>query len=379
VAVPYHAIGDSGQLQALLDGVIAVESETELPGVMRKIAETACTLTEARYGALSLVDPSGKGYGEFVYVGMDEETVGAIGQIPNGMGLLGLLVSDPKPLRLSDLTTHPASIGFPPAHPKMRTFLGVPLRIGDEVLGNLYVTEKSGGAEFTSTDEALVVTLAGAIGIAMDHARLRKHVGELNLAAERERIARDLHDTVIQRLFATGMSLQSAMPNMVEGDPRSRVEEAVQELDDTIRQIRTTIFALDPPIVAQRGVRSQVLDVCAENAQNLGFEPEVRFNGAIDRYVSKGVIPELLATLREALSNVVQHAGAHHVVVDLTVAVDVHMRIIDDGVGVKRDNYEPGRGLINMAKRAEELDGSFTMSDRPEGGSELIWRVPLGE
>jgi len=346
---------------------------------MRRIAETACTLTDARYGALSLIDPSGKNYGEFVYVGMDEETVGAIGQMPNGEGLLGLLVSDPKPLRLSDLTTHPASIGFPPAHPKMRTFLGVPLRIGDEVLGNLYVTEKSGGAEFTSTDEALVVTLAGAIGIAMDHARMRKHVGELNLAAERERIARDLHDTVIQRLFATGMSLQSAVPKMVAGDPRSRVEEAVQELDDTIRQIRTTIFALDPPVVAQRGVRSQVLDVCAENAQNLGFEPEVRFNGAIDRYVSKDVIPELLATLREALSNVVQHAGAHHVVVDLTADVDVHLRIIDDGFGVARDNYEPGRGLINMAKRAQELDGSFIMSDRPEGGSELTWRVPLGE
>jgi hypothetical protein len=142
--VPYHAIGDSGQLQALLEGVLAIDSELELPAILRRIAETACSLTGARYGALNLLDPSGIGGGEFVYVGMDQETVDAIGQLPNGKGILGQLVSDPRPLRLADVSAHPDPTGFPPAHPPMRTFLGVPLRIREEVLGSLYVARSRG-------------------------------------------------------------------------------------------------------------------------------------------------------------------------------------------------------------------------------------------
>jgi signal transduction histidine kinase len=376
--VPYHAIGDPGQLQALLEGVIAIESERELPAVLRRIAETACSLTGARYGALSLLDPSGNGGGEFVYVGMDQEIVDAIGQVPNGAGILGQLVSDPRPLRLVDLSARQEPTGFPPGHPSIRTFLGVPLRVREGVLGSLYVAEKQGSQEFTETDEAMVVTLAGAVGIAIEHARLQTRLGELNVAADRERIARDLHDTVIQRLFVTGLSLQSKLTLIPDPEARSCVEDAILDLDDTIRQVRTTIFALDPPIAAEKGVRARVLEICTKAAGSLGFEPEVRFVGAIDRYVSAPVGAELLSTLREALTNAARHANARHVVVEVVVDEGVSLRVTDDGIGVEDAGRGIGRGLSNMAERAESLKGSFNLHPGPDGGTELSWRVPLG-
>lgn len=373
----YHAIRDPDQLQALLAAVLAIESDLELPGVLRRIAEAACSLTGARYGALGILDPSGKGLAEFVHVGMDGATVEAIGHFPEGEGILGLLILDPRPLRLTDLSTHPDSVGFPPSHPPMRSFLGVPLRVRGEVFGNLYLTEKQGAEQFSETDEALVVALAGAAGIAVDNARLHARLGDLGLAADRERIARDLHDTVIQRLFATGLSLQAALPLAEDPDLRSRIEEAVSDLDDTIRQVRTTIFALEPPPTANKGVRARLLEICAEAARSLGFDPEVRFVGAIDRNVNTLVATELLSTLREALSNVARHAQAHHAVVELSVDGEVHLRVIDDGVGVKAGEHRSGRGLANMAERAKLLGGSLTVSPLRDGGTEISWRAPL--
>jgi signal transduction histidine kinase len=259
----------------------------------------------------------------------------------------------------------------------MRTFLGVPLRVRDEVLGSLYVAEKQGSQEFTETDEAVVITLAGAVGIAMDHARLQTRLGELNVAADRERIARDLHDTVIQRLFVTGLSLQSKLTLIENPEVRSCVEDAILDLDDTIRQVRTTIFALDPPIAAERGLRARILEICTKAAGSLGFEPEVRFVGAIDRYVSTSVGDELLSTLREALANAARHADARHVVVELVVDEEVSLRVMDDGVGFEGPGHGTGRGLSNMAERAESLKGSFTLHAGSDGGTELSWRVPL--
>ncbi|MGH9295483.1 MAG: GAF domain-containing sensor histidine kinase, partial [Acidimicrobiales bacterium] len=318
--MPYHALRDPDQLQALLDAVLAIESDLELPGVLRRIVESACSLTGARYGALGVIDPEGKGLSEFVHVGIDEVTTEVIGHLPEGAGILGVLILDPRPLRLADLSTHPDSVGFPPCHPPMHSFLGVPLRVRGEVFGNLYLTEKKGAPEFSEEDEELMVALAAVTGIAVANARLHARLGELTLAADRERIARDLHDTVIQRLFATGLSLQSVLPVTEVDAVRQRIKEVVSDLDDTIRQIRTTIFALEPPPATEKGVRARVLEVCAEATRSLGFEPEVRFVGAIDHHVAGDIATELLATLREALSNVARHARAGRVEVELSVA-----------------------------------------------------------
>ena len=134
----------------------------------------------------------------------------------------------------------------------MRSFLGVPLLVRGEVFGNLYLTEKQGATEFSEADEGLVVALAGAAGIAIENARLHARLGELTLAVDRDRIARDLHDTVIQRLFATGLSLQSTLPLAQDPELRSRIEQAISDLDDTIHQVRTAIFALEPPPVMSK-------------------------------------------------------------------------------------------------------------------------------
>ncbi len=378
-SVPFSFIRDPDQLQGLLEAVLSIESDLEPTGVLRRIAGAACKLTGARYGALGVLDLSGKRLAAFAHVGMDDEAVKRIGRLPEGEGILGLLILDPKPLRLADLSTHPDSVGFPPGHPPMKSFMGVPIVVRGEVFGNLYLTEKRGAAEFTADDEALVVALAAGAGIAIENARLHTRLSELAMASDRERIARDLHDTVIQRLFATGLSLQSALPLAQDVEMQSRITEAISDLDATIRQVRTTIFALEPPPTALEGVRSQVLDICAEASRSLGFEPELRFGGAIDSEVGGHMATELLATLREALSNVARHALAGRVEVEVSVSGDVlHLRVADDGTGFNPDSHGNGNGLTNMAQRAESLGGAFSCSVRPQGGTELTWRVPLG-
>lgn len=380
--MPYHRIGDPEKLKALLDAVMLIESDVELPALLRHIVEVACTLVDARYGALGVIDETGTSLSEFVTVGFDAQTIDLIGNLPEGAGILGLLILEPTPIRLADLSEHPDSAGFPPGHPPMRSFLGVPVKIRDRVFGNLYLTEKEGADEFSDSDKELTMALAGAAGIAVENARLHARVQRLTVAADRERIARDLHDTVIQRLFATGMALQSSLPMVENPELRDRLEAAITDLDDTIRQVRTTIFSLEPPSTAERGVRARVLEVCADAGRSLGFEPQVRFVGAIDRRVGNALATELMSTLREALTNVARHAGAGQTEVELSVDDDLHLRVLDDGVGTGTDGpgaaASIGKGLRNMADRAESLGGSFLLVARPEGGTELNWRVPLG-
>jgi signal transduction histidine kinase len=375
--VPYHRIGDPDQLQALLDAVLLIESDVELPAVLRHIVEVACSLVDARYGALGVIDETGTSLTEFVTVGFDQETIDAIGHLPEGAGILGLLILDPNPIRLADLSHHPDSAGFPPGHPPMRSFLGVPVKIGDRVFGNLYLAEKLRAAEFSEGDKELISALASAAGIAVENARLHVRIRSLTVAADRERIARDLHDTVIQRLFATRLTLQSSLPLIENPEVVGRIEAAISDLDDTIRQVRTTIFGLEPPPTSERGVRARVLAFCAEVSRSLGFEPEVRFVGPIEGRVPDKTASELLSSLREMLSNVARHARASHAEVEVSVREDLHLRVLDDGVGMDPSQQSVGKGLSNMRQRAGALGGSFQLLRHPGGGTEASWRVPL--
>lgn len=377
VEVPYHALEDPEQLKELLDALLSIESEPDINGVLRRVVEAARLLTGARYGALGVLERNGKGLAEFVYSGIDEETAARIGRLPHGEGILGLLVVDPRPLRLEDLRTHPDAVGFPPGHPEMRSFLGVPLRVRDAVYGNLYLAEKEGADAFDDDDEALAVALATAAGIAVDHTRLQERVGELTLAADRERIARDLHDTVIQRLFATGLSLQSSVGRVHDPEVRSRLQEAVDDLDATIRQVRATIFALEQPPPAAPGLRPRVLSICEDAARSLGFEPEVRFSGPIEERVEEEVAVELLSSLREALSNVARHAEASWVRVSLAVGDEIFLVVADDGVGPGSLPAPGGHGVLNMQARARSLGGRCTVTPGDSGGTEVRWVVPL--
>lgn len=362
------------QRDPLFDTILSISSGFSLPAVLQRIAEAARTLAGARYAALGVIGDDGS-LSDFFPVGVDAETVAKIGHLPEGRGILGLLIVDPQPLRLRDLTTHPQSYGFPEQHPPMRSFLGVPVKVRDQVFGNLYLCEKRDGDEFTQEDEDLVVALAGAAGVAVENARLHERVHALAVVEDRDRIARDLHDRVIQRLFATGMALQATARLTDQPELTARVQQSVEEIDATIREIRNTIFALGSS--SRGGIRLDVLSVADDARRALGFVPEVHLEGPVETMVPDAIAEQMLTVLREALSNVARHAGASRVDVVVTAGADLVLRVVDDGRGLTPANS--GRGLRNMDERARAFNGKFTVNTDESGtGTVLEWRVPLG-
>jgi signal transduction histidine kinase len=344
--------------------------------VLKRIIAAACELTDAKYGALGVLDDTGDELSQFVTHGLSDEDESMIGDRPKGHGVLGLLIREPRPIRLADLGAHERSFGFPPNHPPMHSFLGVPIRVRGLVFGNLYLTEKRSGTAFTPGDERLLSSLAAAAGVAIDNARLHQRLGELALFADRERIARDLHDTVIQRLFAVGLSLQGLAGVVDPPSAGARIEAAVDELDLTISDIRSTIFALQAR--SDTGVRAEITRVITEARDALGFLPRVSFEGPLDTVAGAELRDEVAAVVREALSNAARHARPTRV--DVVVVATPHaffVTISDDGIGIRRSASPGGHGLRNMASRAERLGGSFDLKSEPGEGTTIGWRVPL--
>jgi signal transduction histidine kinase len=530
------------RLRGLLDAVVAVGGNLDLQSVLRRIVEAAARLASARYAALGVISDEG-GLSQFITVGVDDETAATIGTPPHGHGILGVLIKEPKPLRLHDIGDHPASYGFPPGHPPMRGFLGVPIRIRDEVFGNLYLTEKTTGGDFDDDDEAVVLALAAAAGVAIENARLfeeakrserwlrasgdvttallsgiepddvlrlvaeqarslaecdvaaialplggslavevadgllaeavtgmrfelgkslvglvhetgeslsvsdvasdpraarthaearvgpavfvplrgsghtlgvlyvaneqggrsftaldqralegfadqaalalelarqRRETEQLSLFRDRDRIARDLHDLVIQRLFATGMQLESSMRFMTHPQASRYVQDAVEDLDKTIKEIRSTIYSLQRPERRAQSLRARVVEVVEEYTAVLGFSPALRLEGLVDTRVSPTIGENVLAVVRETLSNAARHSKASRV--DVVVMVDdvsATVTVKDDGIGLPAEGRRSG--LANLEARAEGLGGEFFAINPPEGGTEISWRVPLDD
>jgi signal transduction histidine kinase len=531
------------RLRGLLDAVVAVGSGLDLRTTLHRLVVAACDLTDARYGALGVIGLD-RTLSEFITHGLDDAQHAAIGDLPRGQGVLGLLIADPRPIRLPDITRHPSSYGFPPNHPPMHTFLGVPVRVRDTVFGNLYLAEKRGG-EFTEQDEELVIALGAAAGVAIENVQLyaqaerrgrwlqaaaeiteamlgevsrtaalrliagrarevaqahavmvllggeetgdlavevvdgdiggglvgaRVPVGEntfgqvlrerasvtvedlekaaiwpapvptgpavvvplasgpsvlgalvvahapggtgsfvdgdvnlvrsfaaqaalalervraqeerelLAVLSDRERIARDLHDVVIQRLFAIGLQLQTAGQLAARPEIGERINGAVDDLDATIRDIRGAIFELRSP--NENDLRARLRELVEEVTATLGFRPRLRMDGPVDSAVDAALRPELLAVLREALSNVARHAQANSV--DIAIAVtggDLSLTVNDDGIGMPAAATEggghTGHGLRNLAERADRLGGVCRVAATAPAGTVLAWRVPL--
>ena len=541
------------RMRGLLAAVVAIGSGLDLESTLRRVVEAAVGLVDATYGALGVIgdDDSGKlRLAEFIPVGLSQDEIARIHHWPEGRGLLGLLIDDPRPLRLTDSATHPRSSGFPDGHPPMRGFLGVPVRVRNEVFGNLYLTGKRGGGEFTEDDEAVLVALGAAAGVAVENARLyeaarrqqrwiqasaevttrllsgsepgevlagitrqaldlsgadlavlalpdedgrrltvayaegdgadavrglvlpvgqslsgqvlatgepvssedfatderaaraargamsqigpavvfplgapgnvhgvltvgRRH-GELpfpqvqtnvvasfaaqagvaleldasraeaerlSLYEDRDRIAQDLHDLVIQRLYATGMSLQGTMPMITRPEVASRITNAVDAMDETIKEIRTTIFQLQSrDTAAGPDLRGEILALVEEMTEMLGVAPSLRLGAGLGGGISPEVTEHALAALREALSNAARHANASQVDVTVDVGSDgmLTVQVTDDGTGIP----DGGRrsGLSNLAGRAEKLGGELRLEPAapgaPRPGTRLEWRVP---
>jgi signal transduction histidine kinase len=536
------------QMRGLLQAVVAISSGLDLESTLRRIVETAVGLVDATYGALGVIGEDGR-LAEFIPVGLSSDEIERIHHWPEGRGLLGLLIDDPRPLRLADIADHAASSGFPAGHPPMRGFLGVPVRIREEVFGNLYLTNKRGGGEFTEDDEAVLVALGAAAAVAVENARLYEaarrqqrwiqasaevttrllsgstpgevltdvtrqarelsgadlavlalpddggrrltityadgdgadvtrglvlpvgqslsgrvlatgervasddfaaderasqaargamsHIGPavlfplgapgnvrgvltvgrrhgaaafppaqvdvaasfaaqagvaLELAAsraeaervllyeDRDRIARDLHDLVIQRLYATGMSLEGTMPMITRPEVASRITNAVDAMDETIKDIRATIFALQARDASQPDLRGDIVALVEEMTPMLGFAPSLRLGAGLAAPIRPELGDQVLAALREALSNTARHAAASQV--DVTVDVDpdgiLAVQVTDDGTGIPAEVHRSG--LRNLARRAEKLGGELRLHPAHPGtaapGTRLEWRVP---
>lgn len=529
------------RMRGLLEAVMSIAEDLSLEAVLDRVVRSACRLLGARYGALGVIGDDGM-LSHFITVGVDEDMARRIGDLPTGHGVLGLLIREPHPIRMHDLSQHPAAYGFPPNHPPMVSFLGVPVRVRDSVFGNLYLTEKDGGGDFTAEDEELAVALAAAAGVAIENARLFGEAGRrqlwreasmdvsgkmmgtgqdapaegLNLIAERalqvtdaavaiiafpdedgtgmycaatvglgaaklrgralrlgspaiaevlrggasatvwdsteilgksggaklgpalvaalgpsgpnqgllilirqkvaggfpptdvemsavfgshvalalelarahrlreelavfkdrDRIARDLHDVVIQRLFAAGLSMQSLRRFTADPTALERISAVTGELDETIRELRATIYSLRGATGEKELLSSRILRTIQDGAKSIPFSPRLRLSGAVDSGVPQAVGEHLLAVLSEGLSNAVHHAAASTIEISVTAEPGrLELLVSDDGRGFSNPTLRSG--LANMEHRAELLAGVLDIDSAPQSGTRLRWSVPV--
>ncbi len=355
----------------LIDAVVGVISETSLPLLLRRITEAACDLTGARYGALGVLGPDGS-LSDFVAVGMTPKQREAIGAPPVGLGLLGKLIANGGPVRLDDLTKHPDAVGFPPHHPRMRTFLGVPIRVRGDAFGNLYLTEKRGGRPFTAADERHVLVLATAAAATIDNARRQSLEHDVAVLKERDRVSRDIHDTVIQRLYGAGIALE-ATRRRLDHDEAHRLAEVIDGLDATIGDLRSVITAA-PAGQAEAGLRAEVLATVARVVGPLGSEPLVRVGADVDQRVSDGLAEHAVAAVRDSLEELGPVVASR--------AVRVAVEIFDERLVVRVESdvaAEPptlGGSRTRLIARARALGGHF-MRDDDADRTTLTWVVPL--
>ncbi len=538
-------IDSRDRMDGLVEAMLTVTSGLDLDDTLRTIVRTATSLVDARYGALAVLGHDHQ-VTQFIDEGMDEITRERIGRLPAGHGVLGAVFTRPRPLRLDDLTQHPDSVGLPEGHPPMRTFLGVPVRIRNEIFGSLYLTEKAGGQPFTEDDDVLVQALAAAAGIAVDNARLyesartrqawieatrdiateflkgtepdqvlaqvvdhartltgshrsflagaaskddeelivtrwagpgaehaglpaltentalgeafarrtplrfddaaaidlgvvipdvgpalilplctpdstlgvlvtvrpagsapysdelveltaaftdqaalamqlagtQRRVRELDIIADRDRIARDLHDHVIQRLFAIGLTLQGAVPKAVVPEVRQRLSTVVNDLQEVVQEIRTSIFDLhggDGGTTLQHRLEQ----VLRRQTADTPVRASMQVTGPLS-VIEAELADHAEAVVREAVSNAVRHSGAETVAVEISVDDDLTIVVTDNGWGIP--NHVVRSGLRNLQQRAEKADGDFVVgpAGRPEDadregmpGTRLCWSVPL--
>lgn len=375
----------SRRQEALVQAGLTLALELSLPSVLSKIVEFACDVADATYGALGVLGPDG-GLQDFITHGVTEEQRAAIGQLPVGRGLLGALIKDARPVRLRRLQDDPRSGGFPPNHPPMTSFLGVPVTVRGRVYGNLYLTEKREGPEFSDADERAVVTLAAQAGIAIENARLFAEA-EVRLALEeRTRLARELHDSVSQALFA--MTLETAAAQQVltraGADPKAlghRLTRLRELTEGALAEMRALIFALRPDAIQEEGlvaaVQKHAKGIAAREDLNVAVEaPEYRLP------LRPEIEEQLYRLTQEALSNVAKHAGASRVWIRIHAAetepTQLVLEVEDNGVGFDPSIARPGHlGLLSMTQRAEALNGRLEVASSPGNGTVIRAVVPI--
>ena len=364
------------RLDALADAAAALAGELSLSSVLQTIVSQAARVTGARYAALGVLGEDGT-IEQFITEGMSQDQIDAIGHYPTGKGVLGVLIREPRVVRLDDVREHPESSGFPANHPEMACFLGAPVRSGSHAYGNLYLTEKPGG--FDDDDERTILVLAAQAGAAVENAMLSERLRSLAVQDERDRISRELHDGVIQTLFSLGLGLEAARA-LIPADPEradDRIDDAVESIDGAIRELRNFIFQLRPQHAASMGFSRGLTELAREYEVNALVRPILEIPANVDARLPEDLSPDLLAVVRETLSNVAKHARASEVTIRLDLGDAVTLDIADDGVGFSPDTLKVGRGLENIRERADALGAWLDVTSAPGEGTRLRLSTPM--
>jgi signal transduction histidine kinase len=377
---------DDTSLRRLIEVGRMLVSQLDLETVLGQVLAAARELTGARYAALGILDPDRERLERFITLGIDDETRARIGNLPEGHGVLGVLISDPKPLRLANVAEHARSYGFPAHHPPMSTFLGVPILIRGEAYGNLYLTEKAGG-EFDERDEGSVIVLATWAAIAIANARsvAADRLRRTMEASERERRfwARELHDETLQGLGALRLLLGSALRRGTDEELRQAVSEAIEELHGEIDKLRGLITELRPAALDELGLTAAIDELVERSATSAGVKIERAISlGDSNSSEAERLSPELESTVyrlvQEALTNVVKHSRAERA--EVRVTEDAHcvtVEVRDDGVGFDPDVRAPGFGLVGMRERLALAGGSLEITSGLGRGTTLRAQVPV--
>jgi len=382
---PVSRAAESEQASEVIDAfdvaTRAVASLQSVDEVLQVIVEQVRPLVGARYAALGIVDEAG-GIDRFITSGIDEDTRARIGDLPRGRGLLGLIIRENRPYRIRDIATDDRRFGFPPNHPPMHSFLGVPVTVQGASIGNLYLTEKVGAEEFSAEDQRLVETFALHAAIAIENARLHEQAERLAVVDERERIGQDLHDGIIQSLYAVGLSLED-VPELIRDDPdevERRVERAIDSLHLTIQDIRNFIFGLRPELLSGTSLAAGLVAIVEEFRHNSMIDLELDLGDVVEP--DGDTTAQLLGLANEALSNVARHSGATRAFV--AVANDggagTRLRIQDNGRGFDPATVATGfghHGIANMRSRAATIEATLDISSDATGTTIEI-RLPRG-
>jgi len=372
---------DAAALNAVDEAARAIAGLLDVDEALQLIVERVRSLVGARYAALGIVG-TGDRIERFITSGMSRQEREAIGSLPRGRGLLGLIIREERSYRIPNIAAHADSSGFPVNHPPMTSFLGVPVTSRGRSVGNFYLTDKAGGAEFTPKDQRLVEVFALHAAIAIENARLHQQVAGYAIVQERDRIGRDLHDGIIQSLYAVSLSLED-VPEMMTTSPaeaEGRVDAAIDSLQASIRELRNFIYGLRPETLDGADVAAGIVALTEQFGYNTLVDVQLDVDPDAGNDISPEHGAELLQVVREALSNAARHARARRLVVSFRLDEGVlNLVIADDGVGFDASAGVPAGhdGLGNMQARAVAIGATLRIESASGEGARIIVRLPV--
>jgi signal transduction histidine kinase len=355
------------------ESVLAIAAERSVEPALEKLVDAARALVDARYAAIGVPDGAG-GFAQFITSGMTDKQWDAIGRLPRQHGLLGAMLETAEPFRSPDIQSDPRFEGWPAGHPSMHSFLGVPIVSRGEVVGAFYLTDKrgEGRAEFTAADRRMIETFAAHAAIALENARLLERSRELTVVEERNRLARELHDSVTQTLFSLGLTVD-ATAQLADVDPVRAHDElkVVRELArGALEEMRSLVFELRPAELGADGLVATLRKHVDVLRRVYGTTIDVDLDG--EAALPAEVEREVYRVAQEALANALRHGRAERVSLRLRRPDGrVVLTVADDGIGFDASGQAQGRhlGLVSMQERAQALGGELRVESEPGRGT----------